>query len=72
MAHWGNLGTFQKSPVWAYSPFLTRSRRRSGNKSKAAHAGGLLGNKLFAVRANLALFVLEEREPSVRGFSAAD
>lgn len=57
------------SPVQpGLTAFLTRSRRRSGKKSKATHSGGLLGNELLAVRTNLALFVLEEAErPVLKG-----
>lgn len=42
--------------------FLTRGRRRGGHKSKSTHSGGLLGDQLLAVRAHLALFVLEQSE----------
>lgn len=42
--------------------FLTRGRRRGSNKSKSAYSGGLLGDQLLAVRAHLALFVLEQSE----------
>lgn len=47
--------------------FLTRGRRRGGNKSKSAHSGGLLGDQLLAVGAHLALFVLEQSDRLVSG-----
>lgn len=67
------LACAQSCLAWAYSLFLTRSRRRSSNESKATHSGGLLGNEFLAIRANLALFVLEEAETDqCQGLSAAD
>lgn len=49
-------------------PLLTRGRRGGCNKSKSAHSGGILGDQFFAVRAHLALFVLEQtRQTSVKG-----
>lgn len=47
--------------------FLTRSRRRGGNKSKSAHSGGLLRDQLLAIGAHLALFVLEQSDRLVSG-----
>lgn len=46
---------------------LTRGRRGGGNESESAHSGGLLGDELLAVRAHLALFVLEGAERVVSG-----
>jgi hypothetical protein len=46
------------SPCHQWGLIHTRSRRRSGNKSKAAHSVRLLGNAFLAIRADLALFVL--------------
>lgn len=47
--------------------FLTRGRRRSGNKSKSTHSRGLLGDQLLAIGAHLALFVLEQAERLASG-----
>ena len=47
--------------------FLTRGRRRGGDKSKSADTRGLLGDQLLAIRAHLALFVLEQAERLVSG-----
>lgn len=46
---------------------LTRGRRGGCNKSESAHSWGILRDQLLAIRAYLALFVLEQtRETSVR------
>lgn len=47
--------------------FLTRGRRRGGNKSKSAHSRRFLGDQLLAIGAHLALFVLEQAEKLVSG-----
>lgn len=53
------------------SSLLTRGRRGGRNKSKSTHSWGILGDQLLAIRAYLALFVLEQtRETSVGGAQA--